>query len=543
MNETTTIGIIRPEQVARKLAAIRNYEDPVQLDQITANPRLVEMLWFLQWESMQPGGLPRFVEELVKTVPHRFGTPTLRAVKGDDLTLDQKIHVYSELQQHDAARWPIDAPPDFNTTIAFLAGRGELPPAECTVPEDRKNAAKYLSKVTAEKAKEICLKNARRVLPEFYFVLCTAAHKRFEPVAVDRCGRDGRFHSICSTWFMDDPIAAVIEVMDRRVEVVAKRLAMTEVSKRVFDALDYAMEERAMVRVEGDSRFGKTESVRAWCDMRPGRARLVSVPSSNSLADLHRRIAEALGMEVSYGSGAQRLKERIEFVMQHGGLFLALDEAAFLVPQNYSAATAPARLNWVRTEIIDRGLPLAVIVTPQSFMPAVDRFVKKTGYAMEQFFGRNHRTVRLPNELDQGDMVAVARIHFPEMDEDHLELVADLASISENYLQAVEAISKLARYIARREKHRRVTVADIELAASEIIPRSQQPSISHESEAESHAENTSLDGHSRRVKAPLIRSERGLKPARRQTAAEPEFSMRSLRSAASERPGAELVSA
>src|SRR5262249_41168398 len=153
-------------------------------------------------------------------------------------------------------------------------------------------------------------------------------------------------------------------------EVTSRRLAMTAVTGKVFEVLDYASQERAMVRIEGDSRFGKTEAVRAWCEMRPGKARLVSVPSSNSLADLHRRIAEALGIDVSYANRSGLMKERIEFVLQHSGIFLVLDEAAFLVPQNYCAFTSPARLNWVRTEIVDRGLPVALIVTPQTFLPA-----------------------------------------------------------------------------------------------------------------------------------------------------------------------------
>ena len=74
---------------------------------------------------------------------------------------------------------------------------------------------------------------------------------------------------------------------------------MTAVAKKVFDALDYALQERVMVRIEGDSRFGKTESVRAWADMRPGLARIVRVPESNSLSDLLRSVLDALGIVYS----------------------------------------------------------------------------------------------------------------------------------------------------------------------------------------------------------------------------------------------------
>jgi hypothetical protein len=259
--------------------------------------------------------------------------------------------------------------------------------------------------------------------------------------------------------------------MDRRAKEVSKRLAMTVVAKKVFDALDYALQERTMVRIEGDSRFGKSESVKAWAAMRPGLARVVTVPSSNSVAGLLRRVAEALGIPFTYGTQAQVLRERIEYVLRQSSMFLILDESAFLIPQNYTATTAPGRLNWVRTEIADRGLPLALVHTAQTFLPATDKFVKKTRFAMEQFFGRIYRTVQLPGTLDLADLIAVARIHFPEFGDEDLEEIADQAEVSENYLQTVEAIAKLTRYIARREGHRRITGSDIQAAIDEIMPR------------------------------------------------------------------------
>lgn len=120
---------------------------------------------------------------------------------------------------------------------------------------------------------------------------------------------------------------------------------------------------------------------------------------------------------------------------------------------------------------METGLPLALVHTPQTFSPDVKKFVDKTHFAMQQFLGRLCRVVQLPDELPRADLIAVARIHFPELSDEHLELIADLAELSENYLQTVEAVAKLARYIARREGHRRITVSDLEAAASEVIPR------------------------------------------------------------------------
>jgi hypothetical protein len=177
---------------------------------------------------------------------------------------------------------------------------------------------------------------------------------------------------------------------------------------------------------------------------------------------------------LSYWPRAQVLRQQIRFVLRHLRFFLILDEAQFLVPQNYTKTTPPERLNYVRTELME-GLPLAMIHTPQTFSPDADRFVKKTGFAMEQFFGRVYRTVQAPDELPRADLLAVARMHLPELGDEYLEVIADLAELSENYLQTVEAVGKLARFIARREGHRRITISDIETARDEIIPRRAEP--------------------------------------------------------------------
>jgi hypothetical protein len=260
--------------------------------------------------------------------------------------------------------------------------------------------------------------------------------------------------------------------MDRRADRIQKGLALTEVAKLVFDALDFALAEKVMVRIEGDARFGKTEAMETWCNMRPGLARLVRVPCDNSMNSFLKRIGEALGVDCSYGSSPSRLKDRVEYIIQHSGLFLCLDEGAFMIPQNYSATTPPHRLNWVRTEIVDRELPLAIAVTPQAFKPAVDKFVRKTGYSMAQYFGRNFLTKTLPSSLGEADMIAVARIHFPELDEDALGYIAAEARLSQNYLQAVDAIARRARFLAAR-RHGRISVQDIEAAVSEVLPRRQ----------------------------------------------------------------------
>jgi hypothetical protein len=96
-----------------------------------------------------------------------------------------------------------------------------------------------------------------------------------------------------------------------------------------------------MVRIDGDSRFGKTESVRTWCAMYPGRVRLVDVPCTTADGDLYRAVAEQLGIEFSYNTPAQKLRETLEYVLRFARLMIVLDEGHFLIQ--------PALFTWDAT--------------------------------------------------------------------------------------------------------------------------------------------------------------------------------------------------
>jgi hypothetical protein len=527
MTETTyqSVGTIKPEAVAKKLAAIRNHEYPELLAQLAAQPRIPEMLWALQRFSMQPGGLVKFGADMAAQLSRRFGTETMRAARRPEYTLQEKRSIFGEIpyKYNPAALKDPDAVATSDEMLAAMIDRE--PVSEEERASERREFERFMKSWAPKEIQYSCQEAAEDILPRYLEDLCIKPDKGFgEPDG--RCKFETSPH-----WFIDDPIAAVFEMMDRKAKEVSKRLAMTAVAKKVFDALDYALQERVMVRIEGDSRFGKTESVRAWADMRPGLARIVEVPESNSLSDLLRSVADALGIAYSYDTRAQVLRQRIKYVLRQSGIFLILDESAFLIPQNYSATTAPERLNWVRREIVDRGLPLALVHTPQTFLPDADKFVSKTKFAMEQFFGRIYRSVQLPDELDRSDLIAVARIHFPEFSDEGLEEIADQADLSENYLQTMEAVAKLARHIARREGHHRITVSDIETASSEIIPRraAPEPDATPGTKQRPVTRRTPVHIAERAIKPPLRAASRAVQASRTEpteTVGMAEFSSR-----------------
>lgn len=541
-------GPIRPEDVASKLAAIRNYEHPEILEQITQRPRLVELMWHLQYESFQPGGLLKFTESFLAEFPERLGSPTLVKAAGRKLTADEKAAVFAEIPERRAPHVNGSA---WDEMMDHCSDRSR----EEVDAAYKKAVRVALAPHDAASFKEICRTAAMEVLPNYFARLCANASTGFvgaEETITVIDNPDSRYprpyeRTLESVWFFHDVIGALLEFIDRRAARVRQRLAMTEVASVIFDALDYALDEKIMVRIEGNSRFGKTESFETWTAMRPGLARLVRVPSTNSMSDFLKRVAEPLGMDCSYGSRTDRVRERIEYVLKHGGLFLVFDEGAWCIPQNYSATTPPSRLNWMRDVIVDSGLPMAIAVTPQSFNPAVNRYVKKTGYTMEQFIGRNFLVKRLPNSLSEQDLIAVARIHFPELDEDSHGFIASEARVANNYLQAVEAISRRARWLAKRHARPRVTFADVEAAAAEVLPRADLSAALPTCQADAPERSTVETGsNSGRFNQPLTAPKKAVNRARKTAAAtapDDDFDSCSLRCAGTDRSEVELISA
>jgi hypothetical protein len=538
---------IRPELLAAKLASIRNHEAPELLEEVTRRPRLVEMLWFIQYMSIQPGGLLKFCEDMIQQMPERFGTRQMLSAKRGPLSLDTKLKIYSELPDHFHPPFPELNPRDEHL-LALFAMEGRDGCSHAT-DEDRATFSNQLESWTIEAFRDCCLRGARELLPEYLTALCIEKDNGFKP-------RTWQDHS--DAWFIDDPVAVVLEMMDSQAARAKSRIAMTEVARLIFDRLDYALAEKVMVRIEGGSRFGKTEALSAWVEMRPGLARMVRVPCDNSMASFFKRIGEAIGIDCSYGSSPSRLKERIEYVIQHGGLFLVLDEGHFLAPMNFTATTPPNRLNWVRTEIVDRGLPLAISVTPQAFKGAIDRFVKKTRYDMTQFFGRDFLPCVLPEVLSEDDLIAVARIHFPGFGDNALGYIANEARLSQNYLQAVEAIARRTRFLAGK-RGGAVKLKDIETAVSEVLPRRQladkvlKVPVPEESSRNRQpgADGSRFDGSRQAgpvpgdevLNAPLKPTARGVQPARMGVPSDHILDSRSLRGSGPRKADAELVSA
>src|ERR1017187_7214850 len=181
MTETTrqTVGIIRPEAVADKLAAIRNHEYPELLAQITAQPRLPELMWFLQYISMQPGGLVKFCADMLEQMPDRFGTSTMRGVEGTEYTLDLKSYIGGEMpSDYCPVREPYQSADD--ASWRGNLGREPEPVSKAIVAYERQGYERFLKSWTAQQIRDICHRAAAEILPRYLEDLCIEPEKGFE---------------------------------------------------------------------------------------------------------------------------------------------------------------------------------------------------------------------------------------------------------------------------------------------------------------------------------------------------------------------------
>lgn len=90
-------GMIRPERLASKLAGVRREKYLGLADEMMEEPRFLEALWFVQFMSMQPGGVAKFAEELAAFIAPRVGTASMQQFGLRAYTLTECEKVWHEI--------------------------------------------------------------------------------------------------------------------------------------------------------------------------------------------------------------------------------------------------------------------------------------------------------------------------------------------------------------------------------------------------------------------------------------------------------------
>jgi len=313
-------------------------------------------------------------------------------------------------------------------------------------------------------------------LADYFYKVCTDLETHFTGEQ-RKFGRNpekpGHFKFGPRLWYWPDMWSCFFGWMEQRAAKVRASIAETSVAKEVFRWLDLARKSKRGVMIVGNSRFGKTEAIRCWSAMYPGRARIIETPSSSAEGDLLREIARALGIPYSPNSTKfHELRAAIDTVVRQSQVMLIFDEFQFMLPSNAGRRSDPPRLNYVRRAIMDMPRATAFVCTPQSWKRVEKNYLKVTGYTIEQFEGRLLRSaVVLPEELPRDEMIAVARIHFPDLSESHLEwIVRHVRAFQGSVLSCIENIARLSRIYAEEDGRTSLKLADIKQAISDCLP-------------------------------------------------------------------------
>jgi len=399
-----------------------------------------EIVWWLQWRSHQEGGLDQVASELCEMFPDRIGTDSMRKARlkrGQACTAGQVRAIRKELLgQCGTVRFPLPGEAD---------GPDAAPGAGGDDGRTAYDGGEFLDACQAELGK----------LPEILATLC------LDPARSVESYRPRFFPSL---------VSSLIELRAACIERKSQAFVETEVSRRVWDALDYGLQARCLVLADGPARTGKTFAVKEWVRRKAGMARYVQVPPTTNRKSFFLAIAAALGVPVNLKSKSCELEERIGQTLHGGDLALVLDEAHYLWQPSIRPTSKPDRVNWLLVELVNFEVPVALVTTPQ-FYHSQRQVERATGWSSEQFLGRIGHVERLPERLEWDDLLAVAKAALPEATAKVARGLAAYAESSARHLASIEAIAKRARYLAARAGRSGVVDEDVAKAMKgSVIP-------------------------------------------------------------------------
>ena len=415
-----------------------------------------ELVWFLQLLSHQDGGLKRLAAELCARFPNRIATPTMQrlgAKPGQVYNAKQVAQVRAEIPDG-CSDYPLRG--EIDDLVYLAAPNGPRDAVDQYTGEWETERDAYLDRAKAEAAQLPASYEASKFVSRCAAAAVANLERHLGELCLDPATAlvDG------SPWYFPNLIATLREYQSEWVEQRRESFVVTAIGQKVYDALDYARETRCMVLIDGDSRIGKTEAVKSWIAQNPGAARYVEVPSTNDELGFFRAVAKGLGMSCGGSWKAVQLRSRIEEVLQTGQLTIVFDEAHYALPTSSCRTTIPGRINWIMTALINKGVPVAMVTTPQ-FMKRQKEVEQRTGWTSEQFTGRIGHYEKLPQSLSLEDLRKVAKALLPLGDERSIESLVDYAQGSKKYLAAAKMAATRAAYLARKAGRDRVLYADV----------------------------------------------------------------------------------
>lgn len=434
-----------------------------------------DFIWYLQGLSLKDGGFRRVARELVEMFPDRLGTAAMHQahVEPEKMYPGEIVSSVEMSLNPGRAYWQEDErPAQKGEELIQLCRQRALTSSDGQKSRDGFGNARAFRRVPTieEFLVELCTN------PKIQFALdIDPLSLKFEAeVAVEEHPEltPDDFKRAELVYFRDI-ISALMEYRARHEKKVRENFHLTSIGKKIWQTLDYALDGRNMVLLDGLEGRGKTEAVKAWCELHAGRARFVSLKGVTNKTAAFREMASALGIPYAYGRTGPEMQARVEDVLSRSKIMLVIDEAHFLFNQSRHMTARPELIDWIDTAICNRGVPVALVTTPQ-FIVCMARAKNQVDWNFNQFRRRVSRWVKLPKQNSEADLFGVARKVFQDSGETVIKTVVGYALLSKRDLSAIGDVAKECRAMLGVEHLDKVSLECVRRAIEDhLIPSDQ----------------------------------------------------------------------
>jgi hypothetical protein len=241
------------------------------------------------------------------------------------------------------------------------------------------------------------------------------------------------------------------------------RFYKTNIGKAVWETLEWCIAERRPVCVIGREGRGKSEAARACFRAHRGEAVIFTVPGNGTKDAIFRELAGAVGLPNRNAKTALKLAWLTADFLRRSGLALFIDEAHFLLMRRGQGGR-PEMLDWLDSVLVDHGVPVALISTPQ-FFKDLGSMERRTGWNAGQFLRRfAGRCTELPEQTARVDLLAISARELPLAGERLQAQSVDYASRIGRDVSGLGDLIKESRIFAREAGRSEASPKDVQSA-------------------------------------------------------------------------------
>ena len=235
----------------------------------------------------------------------------------------------------------------------------------------------------------------------------------------------------------------------------AAPIVETIVTRRISEALNYAVSKTALVVIRGPTGRGKTLTTMAWAT--DHKALYVRAPSSCTRRVFAVALADAIGIRGSANKTTAEIEAKLaKAVTAYSAI--AVDEAGHLLPKGAAGSSA---IELVRDLHDSAGIGAALVFT-DVYLEEM-RSGRLSRY-YEQFIGRVKFEVAIPADVRYDEAEAIVRSHRPDAPSSLIALALKIARARDGRLRVLcEDLRRAADWAAKG--HRPMTSDDLSVAA------------------------------------------------------------------------------